>query len=323
MILKNINKYNFKVKNDPKYIKWDYNLLKLLNKNETIKFSSEMLHTYLYRPFTKKWIYYDTNVVQRARKFKDIIISNNYPLLYMTGTGAKYFSVIASNMMVDKGLMSSGQGYFEYLKNDKTLFDNNIINLNTEILKKLGVTEDNYLFYIYALFHDKKYIEKYSNNLTKEVPRIPKLKNKDKYVGIGKKLINLHLNYEEVPAYKEVDIKYQGTSDYKVKKMKFAKKRNSEGKLEKDKSTIIFNDTITIENIPEKAYEYIVNGRSAIEWIMDQYQVKTDKKSGITDDPNDFSDDPKYIFNLLLSIINVSVQTVDLINQLPKLEIEE
>ena len=106
--------------------------------------------------------------------------------------------------------------------------------------------------------------------------------------------------------------------------MKFAKKRNPEtGKLENDRSLIIYNDNFTISNIPEKAYQYIVNGKSAIEWIMDQYQVKTDKKSGITDDPNDYSDDPKYIFNLLLRIINVSVQTVDLINQLPPLEIDE
>ena len=105
--------------------------------------------------------------------------------------------------------------------------------------------------------------------------------------------------------------------------MKFARKRNAEGKLKKDRSTIIFNDSITIENIPEKAYQYIINGKSAIEWIMDQYQVKTDKKSGITDDPNDYSNDKKYIFNLLLRIINVSVQTVDLINQLPPLAIEK
>lgn len=106
--------------------------------------------------------------------------------------------------------------------------------------------------------------------------------------------------------------------------MTFAKKRNTEtGKLEKDYSTIIFNDSITISDIPEKAYQYVVNGRSAIEWIMDQYRVKTDKKSGITDDPNDYSEDPKYIFNLLLRIINVSVQTVDLINQLPKFEVDE
>ena len=91
----------------------------------------------------------------------------------------------------------------------------------------------------------------------------------------------------------------------------------------KDRSVIIFNNNITISNIPEKAYQYIVNGKSAIEWIFDQYRVKTDKKSGITDDPNEYSDDPKYIFNLLLRIINVSVQTVDLINQLPPLVIEK
>ena len=135
--------------------------------------------------------------------------------------------------------------------------------------------------------------------------------------------MNLHLNYEDVPIYDEVDIKYSGTPNYKVKRMKFPKKRNNEGKKVDDKSTIVFNDSITISNIPEKAYEYVVNGKSAIEWIMDQYRINPDKKSGIIDDPNDYSDDPKYIFNLLLKVINVSVQTVDLINQLPPLEIEE
>ena len=87
--------------------------------------------------------------------------------------------------------------------------------------------------------------------------------------------------------------------------------------------TIIFNDSITIKNIPEKAYEYIVNGRSAIEWIIDQYQVKTDRKSGITDDPNEFSDDSKYILNLLLSVITVSMRTLELIDELPEFEVQE
>lgn len=105
--------------------------------------------------------------------------------------------------------------------------------------------------------------------------------------------------------------------------MRYAKERNDEGKLVNDKTTIIFNKDITIESIPEKAYEYEVNGRSAIEWIIDQYQVKKDRKSGITDDPNEYSENPKYIFNLLLSIINVSVQTVDLVNSLPKMEVIE
>ncbi|MGR5913172.1 type ISP restriction/modification enzyme [Bacillus cereus] len=75
--------------------------------------------------------------------------------------------------------------------------------------------------------------------------------------------------------------------------------------------------------MPEKAYEYVVNGRSAIGWIIDQYQIKTDKKSGITDDPNEFSDDPKYILNLLLSVITVSMKTLELVKQLPDFEILE
>lgn len=102
---------------------------------------------------------------------------------------------------------------------------------------------------------------------------------------------------------------------YYVTKIKFGKY--------KDKSKLILNKDITIKNIPEKAYEYVVNGRPAIEWIMDKYQVNTDSKSGITDDPNEYSKNPKYIFNLLLSIINVSVQTVDLVNSLPPLDIIE
>lgn len=102
---------------------------------------------------------------------------------------------------------------------------------------------------------------------------------------------------------------------YKVKKIRF--------KSRDDHSAIKFNSDVTIENVPERAYDYIINGRSAIEWILDQYQVKTNKASQITDDPNDYSDDPKYIFNLLLKVINVSLKTLDLVAQLPKFEVAE
>ena len=159
--------------------------------------------------------------------------------------------------------------------------------------------------------------------MKKDLARIPIVKNKERYVEVGQKLMDLHLNYEEVPVYDGVGITTAKNPSYKVTKMRFAKKRDEKGKSVNDLSTIIFNSDITISNIPEKAYEYVVNGRSAIEWIIDQYQVKTDKKSGITDDPNDYSEDEKYIFNLLLRIINVSVQTIDLINSLPKFEVEE
>ena len=169
-------------------------------------------------------------------------------------------------------------------------------------------------YYIYALLHSGKFIKKYENNLLKDTPRIPKVKNKEKYVEIGRKLADLHLNYEDVPAYDGVNIVFKSDNpSFKVKKMKHPRR----GQLD----TIIFNEDIVITDIPERAYEYVVNGKPAIEWIIDQYQVKKDKKSGIVDDPNEFSDNPKYIFNLLLSIINVSMQTMDLIESLPPLKI--
>ena len=196
-------------------------------------------------------------------------------------------------------------------------------NVNENFAKKIGIHKEDIFPFVYGLLNSADYKKYYANDLKKDLARIPPVYTKEEYIKIGKKLIDLHLNYEQVPIYKECKYTYSGPINYKVRKMKFARKRNAEGKLKKDRSTIIFNDSITIENIPEKAYQYIINGKSAIEWIMDQYQVKTDKKSGITDDPNDYSNDKKYIFNLLLRIINVSVQTVDLINQLPPLAIEK
>ena len=123
----------------------------------------------------------------------------------------------------------------------------------------------------------------------------------------------MHLNYEMVEPYSDVKVEATENPSFKVVKMKHPKK----GILDK----IVFNNDITISNIPEKAYKYVVNGKTAIQWIIEQYQVKNDSNSGIVDDPNMYSDDERYIFDLLLRIINVSVQTVDLVNSLPPLEI--
>lgn len=187
---------------------------------------------------------------------------------------------------------------------------------------KLGLTLDETFAYVYALLNHPEYQQKYANDLAKDLPRIPIVANKEKYAEIGQKLIDLQVNYEEAPINQDV-IVTKKDDNYRVEKMKFGKHRDENGKLVNDKSKIIFNTDITISNIPERAYDYVVNGKSAIEWIMDQYQVKTDKKSQITDDPNEYSDDLKYIFNLLLRIITVSLETLDLIDQLPKFEVVE
>jgi predicted helicase len=118
-----------------------------------------------------------------------------------------------------------------------------------------------------------------------------------------------------VPAYKGVKVAGANSGFYTVEKMRFPKKDQ--------KDTIIYNSRITITNIPAKAYEYVVNGKSAIEWIMERYQVTTHKESGITNNPNDWSKEvgnDSYILDLLLSIINVSVQTVEIVEGLPKVK---
>lgn len=312
-----LNKHN-------SYIKWSRGLERSLLNKESIKYQKSKFKKVLYRPFTKKFLYFDRKLVespgQYYRKFGD-----NNIVISTTGRGiSRDFSVLISNLPVDYQMLMNSQGFMRYNNEvDETqLFQTND-NMNQAFADKLGLSLDDTFAYVYGLLNSREYQEKYANDLKKDLARIPIVKDKEQYVAVGKALMDLHLNYEEVPAYDGVDITPLATPSYKVTKMKFAKKRDENGKSINDRSTIIYNQDITISNIPEKAYSYMVNGRSAIEWIMDQYQVKTDKKSGITDDPNDYSSDEKYIFNLLLRIINVSLKTVDLVNSLPKFEVEE
>lgn len=311
---------------DDKFINWTSALESQFLKRKELYVNRDNVRLELYRPFTKKWVFYDRAVVERPGLYISKWGKNNEVLITTGRSSSKGFSILASDCIPDRNVMSGGaQGFMKF---DNSVAPTELVpdcnNINEQFALKLGTSLDDTFAYVYGLLNSPEYQQKYANDLKKDLARIPVVAEKEKYVEIGKKLMDLHINYEEVPVYEGVTIDASENPSYKVEKMKFAKKRNPETqKLENDRSIIIFNSDITIKNIPEKAYEYVVNGRSAIEWIIDQYQVKTDKKSGITDDPNDFSSDPKYIFNLLLRIINVSVQTVDLVNSLPKLEIIE
>ena len=298
------------INTSPEFIKWSDGFKTKLKNENTIIPEDEKIIISMYRPFNKKFLYYQPDVIERPSRYKDFF-GNNNKVIYITGSGAsRDFSCLMIDSIPNLHLMDTGQGF--YWKNNSK----NLSNLNLSTIDKLGLSEDESLYYVYGILHSSEYREKYKNDLIKSLPRIPILKNKEKYIEVGRQLANLHLNYESVPPYEGVEVIYKTSNpSYKVTKMKHPRR----GVLD----TIVFNHDITITNIPEKAYEYIVNGKSAIEWIIDQYQVKTDKKSCITDDPNLYSENEKYIFNLLLSIINVSVQTVDLVNSLPPLEIEE
>ena len=306
------------------FIKWSVKLEDLILKSKKILFDKGYIIKSMYRPFTKKYLYYSPDIIERPGQWYKKFGETNLVIM-TTGKGiSRDFSTLVTNLMPNLHTMDTGQHFMKYDNelDETSLFQNND-NMNQTFADKLGLSLDETFAYVYGFLNSREYQEKYHNDLKKDLARIPIVKNKEKYVEVGQELMNLHLNYEEVPVYDGVEITIAEKPSYKVTKMRFAKKRDEKGKSVNDLSTIIFNSDITISNIPEKAYEYVVNGRSAIEWIMDQYQVKTDQKSGITDDPNDYSDDEKYIFNLLLRIINVSIQTVDLIDSLPKFEVEK
>ena len=183
-----------------------------------------------------------------------------------------------------------------------------------------NVSKEDIFYYVYGFLHSPEYREMFANDLKKMLPRLPLIEDVRgfwKFSKAGRELAELHINYETVPAYEGVNVTRADSGFYKVEKMRFPKKDQ--------KDTIMYNSQITISNIPAKAYEYVVNGKSAIEWIMERYQITTHKESGIKNDPNDWATEvgnPRYILDLLLSIINVSVKTVGIVEGLPKVAFE-
>ncbi|WP_144463727.1 DEAD/DEAH box helicase [Siminovitchia fortis] len=311
----------------PKKIKWTSNLITRFNNHKKLDYKNDRIYTCLYRPFTKKKLYFESSLLDRQYTMPKIFPnphSKNKVILLPGKAGTKEFSCLATNKVSDLNLFTGGSQAFPlciYNEGADDLFGNTTSSaISRDYIEiwneKYGIelSNEDVFSYIYGLLHSKEYIQDNKNELMKGLPTIPFSKNYKEFIRIGHILTDLHLNYEEVPPYSEVKINYSANPSLKVTKMRYPKKNK--------RDTIIYNSDITISNIPEEAYEYIVNGRSAIDWIMEQYQVKTDKNSGIVDDPNLYSNDEKYIFNLLLRVINVSIQTIDLVNSLPPLELE-
>ena len=186
------------------------------------------------------------------------------------------------------------------------------------------VKKEDIFYYVYGFLHSPEYRTTFASDLKKSLPRLPLVDNPEDFWAFckaGRELAELHLNYETVEPYQGVEFEEESVCGYGVEKMRFGKIDSKTA----DKSTIIFNSGLTITNIPLEAYDYIINGKSAIEWIMERYQVSTDAKSGILNDPNKWAeehDDEKYIFNLLLRIITVSIETMKIVNALPKIKFE-
>ncbi|WP_375539240.1 type ISP restriction/modification enzyme [Blastococcus sp. TML/M2B] len=195
-----------------------------------------------------------------------------------------------------------------------------------------SLSKDDIFNYVYGLLHSPEYRENYAADIKKMLPRIPFVMDFRAFVDAGKQLAELHLGYETVEPYplEGLDVSGPGgEADYaffavRDKKMAFGKptaEQKAAG-LRHDRSVIHYNDRITLRGIPEEAYRYMLGSRSAIEWIIDRYWVKTDKASGIVNDPNNWSrevGDPRYIVDLLARVVTVSLETIRVVDSLPPL----
>ena len=335
-------------------ISWNRNLIQLFQKKTQMEHDSSKYYHAMYRPFCMHNLYFerDFNAMQyQNNKLYPSNDSKNIAISVSGVGGTKDFSCLIICSICDLSLIASGQCFplYWYEENKGTqgnLFDdgqNKYIRhdaITDFILKRAReqygdkVTKEDIFYYVYGFLHCPAYRDTFANDLKKMLPRLPLVEKPDDFWAFsraGRELAELHLNYEQVPASKEVVVDWHnllpGMMDadtpeklYRVEQMKFGKR----GK-DKDKSIIEYNQFITLRNIPLRAYDYVVNGKSAIEWIMERYCDKVDSKSGIRNDANQWGiehGNPKYPLELLQSIITLSIKTLDIIDNLPKMKFE-
>lgn len=250
-------------------------------------------------------------------------------------SGNKNYSVFISNKLSDLNLMSAGtqcfplywyervehkqRGFFDTQDSDYVCHDG-ITDFILEQARQIDfkINKEDIFYYVYGFLHLPAYRETFAADLKKMLPRLPLVENSADFWAFskaGRNLAALHLNYKTVAPCPDVVVTGAEYGNFRVEKMRF--------KSKDDKSTIVFNPFITVSNIPLKAYDYVINGQSAVEWIIDQYQIQIDEKSGITNDPNDWAiehNQPRYILDLLLSVITVSMETNKIVESLPRLD---
>ena len=348
-------------------------IIKAIKKNHGVpEFNQKCLNVSLYRPFYKRWLYNDDIWVYTSGSTSDIFPSsaNDNLAIITTGVGAKQFSCLMSSIIADVQTLSNGQCFPRYLyrkaSSDSELakesgglmagieFDTEprgqVINgyervdaIRPEAVahfksaypeEAAAIDVDAVFYYIYGILHSPDYRATYSNNLQKELPRIPRVATYAEFKAFedaGRALAKLHVGYESVEPYSGCTFSYaKGISsdnmNYRVEQLKYGKVKGKTGNAGKDKTIIVYNDQLTISNIPLEAQEYVVNKKSALDWIVERCCVSVDTESRIINDYNDYAaemGDECYILNLILRVITVSLETVKIVKSLPPLTIHK
>ena len=302
-------------------IAWSRDLKLDLRKGRNAQFSLAKIRRALYRPFTKSFLFFDRVLNEEVYVFPSILPTpkaeqENYLIWLKVGSDWPMFCLM-SNVIADLLPQGGSQCFPFYTYNeDGTNRRENITDWALEKFRAQyndsAITKWDIFHYVYALLHHPLYRERYAANLKRELPRLPFAPDFHAFARAGARLAQIHVNYELAAEYPLERLEQKGVAlDWRVERMK----------LSKDKLSLTYNEFLTLAGIPPEVYEYRLGNRSALEWVVDQYQVTIDKRSGITNDPNR-ADDPEYIVRLIGQVVAVSLETVKIVRELPALGIE-
>ena len=345
---------NFEVNTNPRKFKWCQSTLNLLDKERSIDFSANAVVLSEYRPFQRQYVYFNKQLNWSAYLMRQFFPTPSMVnrVIALNGPGASEFGALMVDTLPCHDLMAKGQCFPLHLfaltdaPADDDLFSGTLAP--SEKARRDGITDaglkhfqdaypgemiskEDLFYYVYGLLHSEDYRAKYADNLSKELPRIPRVKTAADFWAFsraGRELSDLHVNYETVEPYpvtiKQGDLRLADIKNpeafYRVTKWAFGKA----GK-EKDKTTVIYNANITMQDVPLEAYDYVVNGKPALEWVMERQVVKVDKDSGIENDANRYAietmNNPAYPLELFQRVITVSLRTMEIVRGLPKLEV--
>lgn len=345
---------------DTTRISWNRSLLRDLDRGKERKFVRSAVRTGTYRPFTRQAVYFDRALNDMVYRLPGLFPPGleNHGFYSNAAVPANDPAVLMLDAVPNLDLYGKGGQFFARWRYERIAPEEGALaldvddaaaevidgyrridNITDDVLGRVqaaypdhAITKDDIFFYVYGLLHSPEYRETYAADLKRMLPRIPLVEDPCPFIEAGHKLSELHLGYESADRYPltGLDIEPDGNDPYDffaVQKITFARNRNAEtNKLEADRSTVAFNPRITLSGIPENAYRYVLGPRSAIEWVMDRYQVKTDSASGIVKNPNDWSKevgDPRYVVDLFARVVTVSLRTMQIVDGLPPLAIRE
>ena len=311
--------------NDPR-IKWSRQTKASLKKLEPSDYDDSCFRRSLYRPFNQKDLYFDNfwneERYQQYRIFPTLETETENRVICVSGIGSnKLFHTLLVPLIPCFDILEKTQCFPFYTYDEdgtnrrENITDWALAQFRTHYQDD-AIAKWDIFHYVYALLHHPDYRDRYAANLKRDLPRLPYAPDFRGFANAGARLAEIHIGYEDVDEYLGGNgapvLQFIETPDvpldWRVDKMK----------LSKDKTQLKYNDYLTLDGIPSRAFDYRLGNRSALEWVVDQYRVKTDKRSGIVNDPNR-EDDPQYIIRLIRKVITVSLETVSIVEGLPKL----